>query len=108
MRQAMRAVLMAACAACATQHYVRGRVVDCQTSSPVEGADVQLTAQARDVPWPAEQTGTDGTFEFSATNTKGVMPLTLTVAKKGYQSAQKVYSVLPSKDEDVCIRPTLR
>jgi hypothetical protein len=108
MRRATGVLVAVACASCGPQHYLRGRVVDCQTSSAVEGADVQLASQARDVVWPAEQTGTDGKFEFSRTNATNATPLTLTVAKKGYQSAQKIYSVSPSAGEDVCLRPTLR
>jgi hypothetical protein len=94
-------------AACATTG-MRGRIVDCQTHSPVEGADVQLSSPSTGTSWEAVQTATDGTFAFDVTGPAKTAPLTVTAVKHGYQSAQKSFPSVPGAAPDVCMAPTLR
>jgi hypothetical protein len=103
---AMAAALAAATTGC-VKPQVRGRITDCRLSSPVEGADVQLTSKAPDIAWEAEKTGSDGAYSFEVTDPKLALPVTLTAVKHGYQSAQKSYSAMPGP-EDVCMQPMLR
>jgi hypothetical protein len=100
------ALLAVASAACVSST-LRGRVTDCRDSSPLEGADVQLTTQAQGVEWIAQQTGSDGAYAFKVDD-KSVMPITLTAVKGGYQSVQKTYDSMPNAGQDVCLRPTKR
>ena len=87
--------------------YIRGRVTDCRDSSPLEGADVQLTAQAAGAQWPAQRTEADGAYSFKVGD-RGLMPVTLTAVKSGYQSVQKTYDSVASSPQGVCMRPTKR
>jgi hypothetical protein len=105
-----RLVLGLACVGCAqcAASYVRGRVTDCRDSSPLEGVEVQLTSHAPGVAWGAEETSNDGAYTFQVERARDVVPVTLTVAKHGYQSTQKVYGSLPSGVDDVCMQPTMR
>jgi hypothetical protein len=93
--------------ACATTG-MRGRIVDCQTQSPVEGADVQLASRSTGTSWEAVQTAADGTYAFDVTGPAKTAPLTVTAVKHGYQSAQKTFPSVPATTPDVCIAPTLR
>jgi hypothetical protein len=88
--------------------YVRGRVTDCRDSSPLAGVEVQLTSRTSGVAWTAEETGGDGAYTFQIEKAHDVLPVTLTVAKQGYQSTQKVFTSVPSGGEDVCMQPTIR
>jgi hypothetical protein len=106
MRQAWPLILLAA-AACAKTTQLHGRVVDCATSSPVDGADVELTSKATGTSWEAIQTTSGGQFAFDVQQPASVVPLTLTAVKKGYQSAQKTIPDV-SGTQEVCIAPTLR
>jgi hypothetical protein len=92
---------------CAKSSYVRGRITDCRGSAPVEDADVQLASPVPDVAWDALKTGPDGAFAFKVPDPAKAMPVTLTAAKRGYQSVQKRYSAIPDV-EDVCMQPTIR
>jgi hypothetical protein len=87
---------------------MRGRVIDCQTQSPVEGADVQLASPETGASWSAVQTASDGSFAFDLPREAKTAPLTLTAAKSGYRSAQKRYPSPPGAAQDVCVAPTLR
>jgi hypothetical protein len=93
---------------CAKSSQLHGRVVDCATRSPVEGADVQLTSNATGASSEATQTASGGEFAFDLQAPSGVAPLTLTAVKTGYQSAQKTYSTVPHGTQEVCVAPTLR
>lgn len=88
--------------------YVRGHVSSCRGASPLEGAEVQLTSDAPGVEWGAEETGSDGAYAFDVGHAKDILPVKLTVAKKGYQTTQKTYSSVPGGAEDVCLQPTIR
>jgi hypothetical protein len=101
-----RLALLLAWTACVPS-YIRGRVTDCRDSSPLEGADVQLTAQAAGAQWPAQRTEGDGAYSFKVDD-KGLMPVTLTAVKSGYQTAQKNYDSFSSSPQEVCMRPTKR
>jgi hypothetical protein len=103
---AITAALAAATTACVKQQ-VGGRITDCRLSSPVEGADVQLTSKAAGVAWESIQTGSDGAYSFQVDDARAAFPVTLTAAKHGYQTTQKSYSALPGP-EDVCMQPILR
>ena len=103
---AMVAALAAATTGC-VKPQIRGRITDCRSSSPVEGADVQLTSKAPDFAWEAVQTGGDGAYSFEVGDPQRALPVTLTAAKHGYQSTQKSYSAMPGP-EDVCMQPFLR
>jgi hypothetical protein len=103
---AVAAALAASTTGCVKQQ-VRGRITDCRLSSPVEGADVQLTSKAPDIAWEAFQTGSDGAYSFPVDDPKLALPVTLTAAKHGYQTTQKSYSSMPGP-EDVCMQPILR
>jgi hypothetical protein len=92
---------------CATTQF-RGRVLDCQTQTPVEGADVQLASPETGASWNAVQTARDGSFAFDVPRDSKGAPLRLTAVKSGYRSAEKPYSSLPGTTQDVCIAPTLR
>lgn len=100
------ALLLLASPACMASS-LRGRVTDCRDSTPLDGADVQLTAQAGGTVWPAQHTGGDGAYAFQVDD-KGGVPVTLIAVKPGYQSAEKTYSSIPSAAQDVCLRPTKR
>jgi hypothetical protein len=100
------AALAAATTGC-VKAQVRGRITDCRGSSPVEGADVQLTSKAPDIAWEAVQTGSDGAYSFPVDDPRRALPVTLTAAKHGYQTTQKSYSAMPGP-EDVCMQPTVR
>jgi hypothetical protein len=69
---------------------------------------VQLTSHAPGVAWGAEETSNDGAYAFQVDHAHDVVPVTLTAAKQGYRSTQKVYESLPSSSEDVCMQPTMR
>jgi hypothetical protein len=86
---------------------VAGRITDCRGSSPLEGADVQLTSHAPDVAWEATQTGSDGTYSFQVDDPVKALPVTLTAAKRGFQTVQKTYSDIPGP-QDLCMQPTIR
>ena len=101
-------LMLLALAACVKTNQLRGRVVDCATSSPVDGADVQLMSKATGTSWDAIQTAGGGEFAFDLQAPASQVPLTLTAVKKGYQSAQKTFTSVPSGTEIVCIAPTLR
>lgn len=104
----MPALLLLSCAAC-TASTLRGRVTDCRDSSPLEGADVQLTTEAPGMAWPAQQTGSDGAYAFQVESKGvGVTPMTLIAVKSGYQSAEKPFATIPGAALDVCLRPTKR
>jgi hypothetical protein len=105
-----RLLVVVACLACAhcAASYVRGRVTDCRDSSPLEGVEVQLTSRSSGVSWSAEETAKDGAYEFQIEHAHDVLPVTLTTARRGYQSTQKVYASVPSSGEDVCMQPTTR
>jgi hypothetical protein len=101
------AALAAATSGCMKQQ-IGGRITDCRLSSPVEGADVQLTSKGTPgVAWDAVQTGSDGAYSFPVEDPKQAFPVTLTAAKHGYQTTQKSYSAMPAP-EDVCMQPILR
>ena len=97
---------MLACPACVASQ-LRGRVTDCRDSTPLEGADVQLTARAAGAAWTAQQTGSDGAYTFKVDD-KSVMPVTLVAVKAGYRSAEKTYDSIPNESQEVCLRPTKR
>jgi hypothetical protein len=101
-------VLFAGAAACVKAQTLHGRIVDCQTQSPVEGADVQLSSQAEGASWNLASTGSDGAFAFEVRNPAAMTPLSLMAVKKGYRSAQKTFDTLPGDAQDVCMPPTLR
>jgi hypothetical protein len=101
-------MVLVATASCAKTAQLHGRVVDCATSSPVDGADVQLTSKATGASWEAIQTTGDGQFAFDVQDPRGVGPLTLTAVKSGYRNGQKTFPTMPSGTEEVCIAPTLR
>jgi hypothetical protein len=86
---------------------VSGRLTDCRGSSPVEGADVQLTSRAPDVAWDALQTGADGAYSFQVDDPAKALPVTLTAAKRGFQTVQKTYSEVPGP-QDICMQSTIR
>jgi hypothetical protein len=86
---------------------VSGHITDCRGSSAVEGADVQLTSRTPDVGWDALQTGSDGAYSFQVDDPTRAMPLTLTAAKRGFQTVQKTYSEIPGP-QDICMQPTIR
>jgi len=109
-RQLVFAVVATALAAAATgcvKQQIRGRITDCHLSSPVEGADVQLTSKAPDIAWESVQTGSDGAYSFQINDPRRALPVTLTAEKHGYQTTQKSYSAMPAP-EDVCMQPILR
>lgn len=106
MMRARLVVMTLVCTQCVSS-YVGGRVTDCRDSSALEGADVQLTTQAADVAWTAQQTGSDGVYAFKV-DSKQVLPVTLTAAKKGYRTTQKTYSSVPDGPQDLCMQPTMR
>ncbi len=95
-------------AACANSSRLHGRVVDCQTQSPVEGADVQLKSPATGTTWDTVETASDGSFAFDVQREAKGAPLNLTAVKSGYRSAEKAYPALPGGAQDVCLAPTLR
>ena len=95
-------------ASCANTSRLRGRVVDCQTQSPVEGADVQLKSPSTGTTWDAVQTAGDGSFAFDVQRPSAGAPLSLTAVKSGYRSSEKTYAALPGGVQDVCLAPTLR
>lgn len=98
-------VLLTLVSASCVGTYVRGRVTDCRDATPIDGADVQLTTKAPGAGWESEQTGGDGAFVFKVED-RSAMPVILTAAKRGYQTAQKMYST--GSEEGVCMRPTSR
>jgi hypothetical protein len=100
------AAALGATTGCVKQQ-VRGRITDCRVSSPVDGADVQLTSKAPDISWEAVHTGGDGAYSFQVDDPPRALPVTLTAAKHGYQTTQKSYSAMPGP-EDVCMQPILR
>jgi hypothetical protein len=110
MHTALSLVALAAsvACACATTSGMRGRIVDCQTQSPVEGADVQLASPSTGTSWEAVQTAGDGSFTFDVPQAARNAPLTVTAVKSGYQSAQKTFPAVPGSPPDVCVAPTLR
>lgn len=108
MRRQSALLILFALAACANTSRLRGRVVDCQTQSPVEGADVQLESPGTGTRWDAVQTAGDGSFAFDVQQPSTTVPLSLTAAKSGYRSAEKRYPALPGGPQDVCLAPTLR
>jgi hypothetical protein len=87
---------------------IRGRVTDCRGTTPLEGADVQLTTHVPGAEWQPEQTGSDGSYAFEVGHDQGVLPVTLTAGKKGYRSTEKVFSSVPAGASDVCLQPTAR
>jgi hypothetical protein len=87
---------------------VHGRITDCRGTSPIEGVDVQLTSQTPDVAWDAVQTGSDGAYAFAVGDAARAMPVTLTAAKRGFQTVQRTYSSMPSGDDAICMQPTTR
>jgi hypothetical protein len=87
---------------------VRGRVTDCRDSTPLDGADVQLTTHASGSAWEPEQTGSDGAYAFEVGHNQDVLPVTLTAAKHGFRTTQKVFPSMPSGASDVCLQPTMR
>lgn len=95
------------CTQCASS-MVRGRVTDCRDSSPLDGADVQLSSSTPGAEWSAEQTGQDGAYAFDVGHSKDTLPVTLTVGKRGYRSSQKVLPSVPSGVLEVCLQPTVR
>jgi hypothetical protein len=108
-----RRLVRALCVAClpclqcgATQ--IHGQITNCRGTTPLEGADVQLTTRAPGAEWQPEQTGSDGSYAFDVGHDTSVLPVTLTAAKKGYQSAEKVLSAVPAGATDVCLQPTIR
>jgi len=103
---AVAAAFAAASTGCVKQQ-VRGRITDCRLSSPVEGADVQLTSKAPDIVWESVQTGSDGAYSFQVDDPRQALPVTLTAEKHGYQTTQKSYSAMPGP-QDVCMQPILR
>jgi hypothetical protein len=109
-RMKYRAALVGAIlvAGCVNASQLHGRVVDCQTQSPVEGVDVQLTSPGSGASWDAVQTASDGTFAFDVPREAQGARLSLTAVKHGYRSAQKTYPSLPGSAQDVCVAPTLR
>jgi Carboxypeptidase regulatory-like domain len=104
---AMAAALAVAATTGCVKQQIRGRITDCRLSSPVEGADVQLTSRAPDIAWEAVQTGSDGAYSFQVDDPQRALPVTLTAARHGYQSTQKSYSAMPGS-ADVCMQPFLR
>jgi hypothetical protein len=69
---------------------------------------VQLTTHEPGAEWQPEQTASDGAYAFQVGRDVSVMPVTLTVAKKGFQTKQKVLSSVPSGATDMCLDPTVR
>lgn len=108
MRGRFAIVILVVLAACASTSRLRGRVVDCQTQTPVEGADVQLRSPGTGTTWDAVQTASDGSFAFDVKQPSASGPLNLTAVKSGYRSAEKTYPALPGSAQDVCLAPTLR
>jgi hypothetical protein len=101
-------LIVLALAACANTSRLRGRVIDCQTQSPVEGADVQLKSPSTGTTWGAVETASDGSFAFDVQQPSTAGALNLTAIKSGYRSAEKTYPALPGGVQDVCLAPTLR
>ncbi|HEX8790820.1 MAG TPA: carboxypeptidase-like regulatory domain-containing protein [Polyangiaceae bacterium] len=99
---------LVALAGCMNTSRLRGRVVDCQTQSPVEGADVQLASPSTGLKWEAVQTASDGSFAFDVQREAKGASLNLTAVKDGYRSTEKSYPALPGTAQDVCLAPTLR
>src|SRR5215471_15314889 len=79
---------------------LRGRVVDCHTQTPVEGANVQLTAPETGASWNSVETADDGSFAFDMPLEARGARLTVTAEKSGYQSAQKTYPSVPAGAQD--------
>lgn len=94
--------------ACANSSRLHGRVVDCQTQSPVESADVQLKSASTGTTWDAVQTASDGSFAFDVPKEAKNAALSLTAVKSGYRSTERTYPSLPGAAQDVCVAPTLR
>jgi hypothetical protein len=105
----LAAVLVAAptAASACVKRSVSGHITDCRGTSPLEGADVQLTSRSPDVSWEASQTGSDGAYSFQVDDPVKAMPVTLTAAKRGFQTVQKTYSEMPGP-QDICMQPTTR
>lgn len=108
MRGRLVLLLLVAVPGCANASRLHGRVIDCQTQSPVEGADVQLKSPSTGTTWDAVQTAGDGSFAFDVQKQPAAGPLDLTAVKSGYRSAEKAYPSLPHGGQDVCLAPTLR
>jgi len=87
---------------------LHGRVIDCQTQSPVEGAEVQLKSPGTGSTWEAVQTAGDGSFALDVQRDAKEAPMTLTAVKSGYRSVEKAYPALPGGTQDLCLAPTLR
>ncbi|HTQ48358.1 MAG TPA: carboxypeptidase-like regulatory domain-containing protein [Polyangiaceae bacterium] len=108
MRGRLAILILVALPACMNTSRLHGRVIDCQTQSPVEGADVQLTSPASGASWSAVQTAGDGSFAFDVPREAKGSALTLTAVKSGYRSSQTTYPSLPGAAQEVCVAPTLR
>jgi hypothetical protein len=107
LRRLLVCLVCISCAHCAASQ-VRGRVTDCRDSTPLEGVEVQMTSHTPGVSWSAEETAKDGAYAFEVQRAHDVLPVTLTMARHGYQNTQKVYESVPSSGEDVCMQPTMR
>jgi hypothetical protein len=105
--QAAALVAAVAAASGCLKRSVSGHITDCRGTSPLEGADVQLTSRSPDVSWEAAQTASDGAYSFQVDDPPKALPVTLTAAKRGFQTVQKTYSEVPGP-QDICMQPTTR
>jgi hypothetical protein len=92
-------------ASCATASTWRGKVVDCKTTQPIAGADVQLVVGANASSMSGVTTS-DGTFAFAAPGVGKDETAAVTVTKHGYQAAQASLGAAPGSADAVCLAPT--
>ena len=93
-------------------HFFRatGWVVDCDTSTPVAGADISINVDRGDNPGPyfsgtANVTSVTGQFDVH-TALSGGSWLTLTFTKAGYEPLMYQFKEEPKASVDLCMLPS--
>lgn len=92
-------------ASCATAQTWRGKIVDCKTTAPIEGVDVEITVAPGDASLSGS-TGSDGAFAFASATATKQSTASLTATKRGYQATQASLGASPGAAQPVCMQPT--
>ena len=84
-----------------------GRVVDCNTSNPIAGADITINVDRGDEPGPydsgvANRTTATGQFDVHTALSPGSW-ITLTFAKVGYTPLMYQFKGQPKASVDLCM-----
>src|SRR5258707_10350679 len=66
---------------------LHGYVIDANTKSPIEGAEVSVVGDSRTAPFP---TDTDGAFKLEVQKVSPDGTVVLRVTKSGYQTLQRI------------------